>query len=240
MNIRLRPRLPLIAFAALSFLSPALAETPKEKTDYGLVAGTVANMLMENHYSMRDFDDELSRKALQNFFDYLDYSRLYFTQAEVESFRTQYESKLDDFVFKYQIKPAKDIHDLYLKKVKERAVKIKDLLQEGKLDFATGSSIELSRKDAPWASSEADLDELWKRQLTREVLQERLILARAAARKQEKAAKEAAAAPAPEAAPAPAAVPAAPAEAAAPAAAPKAPKKAPDTPEQKVLATTVF
>ena len=238
MNIRLRPRLPLIAFAALSFLSPALAETPKEKTDYGLVAGTVANMLMENHYSMRDFDDELSRKALQNFFDYLDYSRLYFTQAEVESFRTQYESKLDDFVFKYQIKPAKDIHDLYLKKVKERAVKIKDLLQEGKLDFATGSSIELSRKDAPWASSEADLDELWKRQLTREVLQERLILARAAARKQEKAAKEAAAAPAPEAAPAPAAVPAAPAEAAAPAAAPKAPKapkKAPDTPEQKVL-----
>ena len=247
MNLRLRPRLPSFALLALGFLSPVWGEVVKEKTDYGLVAGTVANMLMENHYSMRDFDDELSRKALQNFFDYLDYSRLYFTQAEVESFRTQYESKLDDFVFKYQIKPAKEIHDLYLKKVKERAAKLKDLLQGGKLDFATGASIELSRKDAPWASSEADLDELWKRQITREVLQERLILARAAARKQEKAAKDAAA---PAAAPAaPAAVPADPAAAApaptpaagegaapeAPKAAPKAPKKTPDTPEQKVL-----
>ena len=73
------------------------------------------------------------RKALQNFFDYLDYSRLYFTQPEIENFRTLYESKLDDYVFKYQIKPAKEIHELYLKKVKERAAKIRALLEEARL-----------------------------------------------------------------------------------------------------------
>jgi carboxyl-terminal processing protease len=262
MNLRLRPLVSLLAVSVFACAVPPQGRAETEKTDYGLVAGTVANMLMENHYSMRDFEDELSRKALQNYFDYLDYSRLYFTQAEITNFRNLYESKLDDFVFKYQIKPAKEIHELYVKKVRERAVKIAALLQSGTLDFSSTETTELSRKDAPWAATEADLDALWKRQLTREVLQERLILARAAERKKEKAAKDAATPPAPTAAPTPApeGTPAAPlpqatpapaptADAPAPAATPaadaavpgteahknKASRKAPDTPEQKVL-----
>ncbi|MDB6072189.1 MAG: carboxyl-terminal protease [Verrucomicrobiales bacterium] len=226
MKLRLRPALSLIAVSLMGCVMPPVSRGQNDKTDYGLVAGTVANMLMENHYSMKDFDDELSRKALQNFFDYLDYSRLYFTQAEIENFRSLYETKLDDYVFKYQIKPAKEIHQLYLKKIKDRAANIKALLEGGKLDFNTDKNIELSRKDAPWAASEGDLDELWTRQITREVLQERLILARAAERKKEKEAKDAAAAGKPEASqgtppPAPEAA--------------KEPRKTPDTPEQKVL-----
>jgi len=236
MNLRFRPLVSLIAITLVSCTLPPGVRAETEKTDYGLVSGTVANMLMENHYSMRDFDDELSRKALQNLFDYLDYSRLYFTQAEITNFRTLYESKLDDYVFKYQVKPAKEIHELYVKKVRERAVKIAALLKEGSLDFNTTDNIELTRKDAPWAATEADLDQLWKRQLTREVLQERLILARAAERKKEKAAKDGAPAvpapePAPTPAPAPGATPPAPVPAAAPAPAapaPAAPAAAPE------------
>ncbi len=231
MTLRLRPALSLLAVTLMGCTLPPFSSAQSEKTDYGLVAGTVANMLMENHYSMQDFDDKLSAKALQNFFDYLDYSRLYFTQAEVEHFRSLYETKLDDYVFKYQITPAKDIHELYVKKVKDRAVKIKALVEGGKLDFTTDKTIEITRKDAPWAANEADLDELWTRQITKEVLQERLILARAEARKKQKAGKDAT-----EGKPA---VPATPEEAnpagtEKPAVSKPAPKP-PDTPEQKVL-----
>lgn len=190
MNLRLKPALSLIAVSLLGCALPPSGRAQTEKTDYGLVAGTVANMLMENHYSMQDFDDKLSAKALQNYFDYLDYSRLYFTQAEVENFRSLYETKLDDYVFKYQIKPAKEIHDLYRKKVTARAAWVKNLIEKGKLDFTTDQTIELTRKDAPWAANESDLDDLWRRQITREVLQERLNIARAEERKKQKAAKE--------------------------------------------------
>lgn len=253
MNLRLRPALSLLATVLMGCALPPTSGAQIGKTDYGLVSSTVVNMLMENHYSMKDFDDELSRKALQNFFDYLDYSRLYFTQPEIENFRFQYESKMDDFVFKQQIRPAKEIHTLYVKKVKDRAAKIKALLTEGKLDFSSDKTIEITRKEAPWASNEADLDELWKRQITREVLQERLIVARAEERKKsrgEKEAKEAGDQKAPgtdtpaqpekaieEIIP-PGATntpPTAPG-AAVPVEAPsKAEKKTPDTPEQKVL-----
>ncbi len=239
MKLRFSPVLSLVALTLVGGLSTPAARAESEKTDYGLVSSTVANMLMESHYSMQDFEDGLSRKALQNFFDYLDFSRLYFTQPEVDQFRAQYETKLDDAVFKYQIKPAKEIHDFYVKRVRERAAKIRALLEGGKLDFSTDQTIEISRKDAKFAPDEATLDDLWKRQITREVLQEHLNVARAEARKKEKAEKEAK-----EGAP-PAADPAKPGESSPPPAAPappaadakeaKAPKKTPDTPEQKVL-----
>ena len=192
MNLRLSPALALFAVSLMGCVSPPAGRAQSEKTDYGLVAGTVLNMLMENHYTVADFDDELSRKALQNYFDYLDFSRLYFTQPEVDQFRGLYDTKLDDAVLaKYTIKPAKDIHELYVKKVRERAAKIRALLEGGKLDFTTDQNIEISRKDAPFAPDETVLDDLWKRQITREVLQEHLIIARAAERKKEKAAKDA-------------------------------------------------
>ena len=191
MNLRLRPVFSLLTVTLMGCVLPSAGRADAEKTDYGLVAGTVANMMMESHYSMRDFEDELSSKALQNFFDYLDYSRLYFTKPEIDNFRSLYESKLDDYVFKYNIKPAKEIHELYVKKVKDRAAKVRALLEGGKLDFNTTETSEISRKDAPWAATEAELDDLWKRQITREVLQEHLNIARAEERKKEKAAKDA-------------------------------------------------
>jgi carboxyl-terminal processing protease len=245
MNLRLRPALALLAVSLLGCVQPPAGRAQNEKTDYGQVAGSVVNMLMENHYSMKDFDDELSRKALQNFFDYLDFSRLYFTQPEVEKFRELYETKLDDAVFNLQIKPAKVIHELYVKRVRERAEKIRKLLEGGKLDFNTDQTIEISRKDAPWAPDEAALDDLWKRQITREVLQEHLIIARAEDRKKEKAAKDAAEGkPAsPESPPqaqkleVPKEIPNAegPKDSEAPKAPVKTVAKTPDTPEQKVL-----
>lgn len=257
MTLSLRPTLSLLAVVLMGCATPPLTYAESDKTDFGQVAGAVANMLMDNHYSMQDFDDKLSAKALQNFFDYLDYPRLYFTQSEVEGFRALYETKLDDFVFQYKIQPAKEIHALYVKKIRDRFIKIKALLEGGTLDFNTDMTTELSRKDLPWPANEADLDELWKRQITREVLQERLIIARAAERKKAKAASNPPVAPAaaapgaatPETAtPAPpAADPAQPqpppavAEPPKPAVAETTPKPAakekakPDTPEQKVL-----
>ena len=232
MNFRLRPVLALFTVALLGCAQPPAGHAQSEKTDYGLVASTVVNMMMENHYSIKDFDDDYSRKALQNYFDYLDFSRLYFTQPDVDRFRALYDTKLDDAVLaKYTIKPAKEIHELYVKKVRDRAAKIKALLEGGKLDFNTDQTIEISRKDAPFAPDEAILDDLWKRQITREVMQEHLIIARAEARKAAKAleAKPAEVKPA-EVKPAedkPAAAPK-------PAVAPKE-KKAPDSPEVKVL-----
>ncbi|MDB6132145.1 MAG: prc [Verrucomicrobiales bacterium] len=236
MNLRLRLSPRLLSFTMGLSLS-ACSWAQSDKTDFGAVAGTVVNMLMDNHYSRRDFDNELSKKALQNYIDYYDYNRLYFTKAEIESFHANYETKLDDYVALNKIDPAKEIFKAYAQHLKDRAAKIRELLQPGKLDFNTKEEASISRKDAPWANSEAELDELWKRQITREVLQERLKISLAALRKKEKTEAEVKKADATgQPAPATEAAPLKPEEAKPfeDAKDGKAKEKMPDTPEQKV------
>lgn len=188
MNLRLRPTARLFSLTlGLSLPACSWGQLQKDKTNFGEVAHAVADMLLENHYSKSDFTDELSRRALQNYLDYYDYSRLYFTQPEIDAFRAAYATTLDDAVYLNSIKPAKEIFAAYSKHVKSRAAKIKELLQPGKLDFNTQETVQISRKEAPWAATEAELDDIWKKQLTREILQERLTIERASLRKKQKA-----------------------------------------------------
>jgi carboxyl-terminal processing protease len=178
------------------------------------VAHDVVAMLMEYHYSNKDFEDELSRKALQNFLDTLDYSRLYFTKPEIENFRAKYATTLDDQIQLYKLDPAKEIFAAYSKHVGERFTKIKALLESGKLDLNTDAAVEISRKDSDWPATTVELDDLWKKEITREVLLEHINLAHVERRKKEKE-KDSSKGKEKDAG--------------------KVSKKTPDTPEQKVL-----
>ena len=211
MNFRL-PHSLLSLLAAPCLLSSGIAEDLK--TDFPEVAATVAQTLADAHYYQQDFDDNVSRRALRNYLDYLDYSKMYFTEGEVKEFREKYEAKLDDFVLQHDLAPAKEIYDLYAKKLAARYAKVEALLKEAKLDFTTAETTEISRKESPWAKSEEELDTIWRKEIVREVLQERLNNRRAEERRKEKAEG---------------------AEASKKEADVKVEKKTPDTPEQKVL-----
>ena len=209
----LQHRLPAFVLALTGFGLPACSTAQEQKTNFGAVAHSVLTLLGEFHYSNEDFEDKLSRRALQNYLDTLDYSRLYFTKPEIEAYKTKYDDQLDDQVqLFYNIEPAHIIYKAYAKHVTERIEKIKALIQSGKLDFSSSETVEISRKEADWVNTEAELDELWRREIIREVLLERVNLDHSERRKKEKAAsgteKENKG---------------------------KVAKKTPDTPEQKVL-----
>lgn len=180
----------VVAFAGLG--SPACSTAQDDKTNFSVVANQVVNMLMEYHYSMKDFDDELSRKALENYLDFLDYSRLYFTKPEIDVFRAKYATTLDDQVAFYKLDPAREIYNAYAKHVTERFVKVKALIETGKetgkLTFDSDETVEISRKLADWVVTQAELDELWRKEIIREVLLERINQAHAEERKKERAA----------------------------------------------------
>lgn len=201
----------IAAVTMLGTSACSIAQDEKSNTNYSAVAHDVVGMLQEYHYSNKDFEDELSRRALENYFDTLDYSRLYFTKPEIEAFRAKYATTLDDQIQLYKIEPAKEIFEAYKKHVTERFGKIRSLLESGKLDFYSDATVEISRKEADWVATPAELDELWRREVIREVLLERVNAAHADKRKKERDAsgkeKESG----------------------------KVQKKTPDTPEQKVL-----
>lgn len=207
--------LPALIVAVAGLASTACSTAQEDKTNFGAVAHSVVSLLQEYHYSGEDFEDKLSRKALQHYLDTLDYSRLYFTKPQIEEFRSKYDTELDDQVqVYYKLEPAHEIYRLYRQRVTDRFAKIKALLESGKLDFATEDTVQITRKKADWVATETELDELWRKEIVREVLLERINNVHAERKKKENeaAGKDKDKEPAG-----------------------KVQKKTPDTPEQKVL-----
>ncbi len=201
---------PALAVAATGLIFPSLSAAQEDKTNFAVVANRVVGMLQEHHLTGADFDGELPRKALKNYLNFLDFSKLYFIKPQVKQWMNNYEDVLDDEILLFNLRPAHEIHGVYAKAVTDRYEKIKALLEGGTLNFNSDQTVEISRKDADWPETLAELDELWRKEIIREVLLERINLTHAEERRKEKEAKK----PKPEG---------------------KIEKKTPDTPEQKVL-----
>ncbi|MGE5351778.1 MAG: carboxy terminal-processing peptidase [Acidobacteriota bacterium] len=129
-------------------------------------------LLSRYHYKKTDVNDSLSSKILDRYIKTLDYNRLYFLQSDVAGFE-KYRYELDDDLNKGQLKPAYDIFNLFVQRMKDRQEYIHTALQKG-FDFTKDETYTFDRKDAPWAKDKSELDELWRKRLKDEALREKL------------------------------------------------------------------
>lgn len=163
----------LIAIALLS-LHMVPAQAPAE-TNFGQVAMHVAYMLQNHHYSHKDFDDDVSRKLLDNYLNLLDFKHVFFTQEDVDKFRGAYASTLDDHVLMRNVSPAIEIYDVYKQRVAERVAFAKKTLATEKFTFDSNHTIDVKRDKLPWPKDRAAADALWRDLLEDNLIQERLI-----------------------------------------------------------------
>lgn len=195
----------LLVAATAAFSFACAGGTARAQTDVGEIAQRVTNILSEEHYLQKPFDDSMSEKTLDAYLDYLDYSRVYFTGEDITRFRELYEHNLDDEVMVRNLSAAYDIYDVYLQRVRSRVDKIKTLLNNHEFTFNSERKVQISRKDAEWPADEAASDKLWIDLVESEMLQETLrkeASERAAAKEKADATKpESDATPSPEKAP---------------------------------------
>lgn len=163
-----------IAGALLLGASPAPLKAAD--TDYGQVAMYVADMLQKHHYSREDFDDSVSARLLDTYLGYLDFSHQYFTGEDIEKFNKLYRDSLDDQILVGDVSAATAIYDTFEQRVKDRAAKIRKLLESEKFTFDSDRSVHVSRKDEPWPANEEAADKLWRNIIEGELLQEKLRL----------------------------------------------------------------
>src|ERR1700722_13782639 len=83
---RLMLKTPLLSLTAVLALLAAPTPARCAETNFGQVATYVAHMLETHHYSHHECDDEVSRKLLDSFLNFLDVSHVYFTQQDVDGF----------------------------------------------------------------------------------------------------------------------------------------------------------
>ena len=79
----------------------------------------VAYMLRNKHYSRSNFNDAMSQRVLDNYLDYLDFNRVYFTEEDINEFQAKYAKTLDDSVFAVSIDPAHEMHQRRMQRVED-------------------------------------------------------------------------------------------------------------------------
>ena len=150
-----------------------LAQPVRAKTDSEQIGVSVGRLLEEGHYTHHRLNDEISKKLLTGYLELLDFSHLFFTQKDVDAFTAKYATALDDDILLGNLKPAHEIFAVFQKRVEDRVAKIKELVKQP-MDFKTNDTVLLSRQKAPWPKDEAEADELWRKRIENELLQEKL------------------------------------------------------------------
>lgn len=155
-----KPTAPGGAIATVGDLMPAARHASLDRT--------IAELLSRHHYRQSSLDNRLSALILTTYLDDLDFSRSYFLASDIAGFE-RYRDTLDDALKKGDLHPAYDIFNVYLRRLTERTARIQSLLERG-FRFDVDESLNVDRKDAPWAASPAELDEIWRKRLKHEML----------------------------------------------------------------------
>jgi carboxyl-terminal processing protease len=145
------------------------------ETVYGQTAAALLAELEEKHYSRVLFDDQFSQKVFDAFIEGLDSSKLYFLQSDIDALGA-HRNSLDDTLKSGSIDPAFDIYNLYYKRLLERLIYAINHVENSldTVDFGIDESIEIDREEALYATTAAELDELWRQRVKNSALSLRL------------------------------------------------------------------
>lgn len=178
-----------VTMCVAAFLGASFARA--QMVDYGQVAAKVADLLQREHYNDQAINDKVSDELLRNYLEFLDPGRLYFLQGDIEFLEAKYSAQLDNLLMAGNISPAKEIYDIYERRVLDRVGRVQQLLAEEKeFTFDSSRTMQISRKDLPWPATVEEADQLWHDLIEGELLQEVLRQEAAEEAKAKKAAEK--------------------------------------------------
>jgi carboxyl-terminal processing protease len=146
--------------AGPSVLPPnAIAPTDRERA----IARRVGSILEEAHYRHVLIDDHMSSQIFDRYIESLDGQHTYFLASDLKEFE-QWRFRFDDMIHTGDVEPGFAIFARYQQRNRERigaALKMLDTEPDWTLD----ESMQFDRKDVPYATTNAQLDEVWRQRV---------------------------------------------------------------------------
>jgi len=157
-----------VAFASV-VSSSLFAFTPlKAGSNETRIARVVGQYMPRMHYSKLKLSDDLSEKWFDNYIKALDANKYFFTQQDIDEL-SKYRDKLEDNITDGDTEFAYLAFNMFLGRVEERvAWAIKRL--ETPFDYTKNERILFDRKDEPWAKSEDEIRDLWRKRIKNSLL----------------------------------------------------------------------
>ncbi len=132
----------------------------------------INTILARYHYNKFKLNDSLSSVIFDRYLKTLDGTRSYFTQSDINELE-EYRNSLDDDIKAGNLEPAFEIFNLFRERFHERVSYIDTLLKK-EFDYTKNESLEVDREKAPWASSETELNEIWRKRIKNDALTRKL------------------------------------------------------------------
>lgn len=163
--------LALTSLVALAPMSPAIAKPTadagttvlKPTLQQGEAALWAGRFLTRFHYKPVPLDKAMSEQIFDRYLDALDGDRLFFTADDVTKFSTSRDT-LDEALTNKDLSAPFTIYNVYLQRVAERVAYARSLLAKG-FDFSKDESYRYERSKLPWAKTEAELDDVWRKRI---------------------------------------------------------------------------
>jgi carboxyl-terminal processing protease len=127
------------------------------------VSKLVSNVIERSHYRQSPINDPVSSLVLDRFIQQLDASRSYFLASDIAEFE-RFRYQLDDAVVGGQLEPVFTIFNRFQLRNRERINHALDLLKT-EPDFTIDEVFEFDREKAPWAKTQAELNEIWRKRV---------------------------------------------------------------------------
>jgi carboxyl-terminal processing protease len=161
--------------SALGILSLGLISTPSVRAADAVEAPTakiVVQMIPQFHVSRKTVDDRVSSMLLDAFLKDLDPAKLYFLQEDIDEF-SKYRVSLDDALKNGDVQFGYDVFKRYKERLVVQLTKAHALI-DAPHDFEADETMTINGDDLPWARTQEEVDERWRKRIKYDLLQFRL------------------------------------------------------------------
>jgi carboxyl-terminal processing protease len=124
------------------------------------LAPRIASILEQTHYRHITIDEKLSPQVLDRFLKSLDGQHSYLLASDVAGFE-RWRTQFGDMVHSGEVDPAYLIFNVFQQRNRERLRYALKLL-DAEPDWNREENFNFDREHAPWPTSTAEMDELWR------------------------------------------------------------------------------
>jgi carboxyl-terminal processing protease len=155
--------------AVLSAASFAVSTVPLDPTDrHEAIAARISSIFRQSVYRRVPQNAMFSSRALDRYIEVLDPQRMYFLDEDIATFE-RYRDDLAVRIQSHNVDPGFDIFDVYRQRVAQRTAYATSFLSN-EPDLTVEETFDYDRREAAWATSDEEMDDLWRRRLKNETI----------------------------------------------------------------------
>ena len=135
-------------------------------------AKIITQMIPAFHVARKGVDDRISSMLLDSFLKDLDPAKLYFLQSDIDEF-SQFRLTLDDSLKAGDVQFGYDVFKRYRERLVNELKKAHVLIDTPQ-DFTIDETMIIKGDEQPWARTQEEIDERWRKRIKYDLVQFRL------------------------------------------------------------------